>query len=143
MKATVQSTSHGMLTSSRSNDGRLDTGWRSAEQDHPWWAVIVGVNGLQYDLERVIVYQDLSVDCGKYRPNTNWNPDRWSGVRPAPVCVLIVLEVLMAFFRAFNCRIVYGLYLPTVILTVIWYSITHSLFLSRLKTFFLYKSFPL
>ena len=30
--------------------------------------------------------------------------------------------------RAFNCRILYGLYLPTVILTVIWYSITHSLF---------------
>jgi len=25
----------------------------------------------------------------------------------------IVLEVLMAFFRAFNCRILYGLYLPT------------------------------
>ena len=49
----------------------------------------------------------------------------------------------MAFFRAFNCRILYGLYLPTVILTVIWYSITHSLFLSRLKTFLLYKSFPL
>ena len=69
--------------------------------------------------------------------------DRWSGVRPAPVCVLIVLEVLMAFFRAFNCRILCGLYLPTVILTVIWYSITHSLFLSRLKTFILYKSFPL
>ena len=36
-----------------------------------------------------------------------------------------------------------SLYLPTVILTVIWYSITHSLFLSRLKTFLLYKSFPL
>ena len=49
----------------------------------------------------------------------------------------------MAFFRAFNCRILYSLYLPTVILTVIWYSITHSLFLSRLKTLFLYKSFPL
>jgi len=29
------------------------------------------------------------------------------------------------------------------LLTVIWYSITHSLFLSRLKTFILYKSFPL
>ena len=28
-------------------------------------------------------------------------------------------------------------------LTVIWYSITHSLFLSRLKTFLLCKSFPL
>jgi len=28
------------------------------------------------------------------------------------------------------------------LLTVIWYSITHSLFLSRLKTFLLYKSFP-
>ena len=26
----------------------------------------------------------------------NKNPDRWSGVRPAPVCVLVVLEVLMA-----------------------------------------------
>ena len=35
------------------------------------------------------------------------------------------------------------LYLPTVILTVIWYSITHSLFHSRLKTFLLCKSFPL
>jgi len=70
MKATVQSTSHRVLTSSRSNDGRLDTGWRSAEQDHPWWAVIVGVNGLEYDLERVIVYQDLSVDCGNSRNYT-------------------------------------------------------------------------
>ena len=29
--------------------------------------------------------------------------------------------------------ILYGLYLPTVILTVIRYSVTHSLFLSRLK----------
>jgi len=42
----------------------------------------------------------------------------------------------MAFFRAFNCRILYGLYLPKVILTVIWYSITHSLFLSGLKPSF-------
>ena len=40
----------------------------------------------------------------------------------------------MAFFRAFNCKILYGLYLPTVILTVIWYSITHSLFLSNLPS---------
>ena len=46
-------------------------------------------------------------------------------------------------FRVFNCRILYGLYLPTVILTVIWYSITHSLFHSRLNTFLLCKSFPL
>jgi len=37
--------------------------------------------------------------------------------------------------RAFNCRILYRHYLPTVILTIIWYSITHSLFHSRLKTF--------
>jgi len=43
---------------------------------------------------------------------------------------------------AFNCRILYGLYLPTVILTIIWYSITHSLFHSRLKTFLFCKSFP-
>ena len=43
-------------------------------------------------------------------------------------------------FRAFNCRILYGLYLPPVILTVIWYSVTHSLFLSRLKTFLLYTN---
>ena len=34
-------------------------------------------------------------------------------------------------------------WLPTVILTIIWYSITHSLFHSRLKTFLLCKSFPL
>jgi len=51
--------------------------------------------------------------------------------------------MLMALCRAFNCRILYGLYLPAVILTVIWYSITHSLLLSRLKTFLLCKSFPL
>ena len=44
--------------------------------------------------------------------------------------------------RAFNCGILYGLYLPTVILTIIWYSITHSLFYSRLKTSLLCKSFP-
>jgi len=44
---------------------------------------------------------------------------------------------------AFNCRIVYGHYLPTVIHTIIWYSITHSLFHSRLKTFLFCKSFPL
>ena len=43
----------------------------------------------------------------------------------------------------FNYRILYGLYLPTVILTIIWYSITHSLFHSRLKTFLFCKSFPL
>jgi len=33
-------------------------------------------------------------------------------------------------------------YLPTVILTIIWYSITHSLFHPRLKTFLFCKSFP-
>ena len=49
----------------------------------------------------------------------------------------------MAFFRAFNRRILYGLYLPTVILTVIWYSITHSLFLSGLKTFLLFPTVAL
>jgi len=59
------------------------------------------------------------------------------------VCVLIVLEVLMTFVQSIYCRILYGLYLPTVILTTTWYSLTHSLFLSRLKTFFLCKSFPL
>jgi len=41
----------------------------------------------------------------------------------------------MAFFRAFNCRILYGLNLPTVILTVVWYSITHSLLLPSLQIF--------
>ena len=39
-------------------------------------------------------------------------------------------------------RILYGHYLPTVILTIIWFSITHSLFHSRLKTFLFCKSFP-
>jgi len=34
------------------------------------------------------------------------------------------------------------LYPPTVILAIIWYSITHSLFHSRLKTFLFCKSFP-
>ena len=34
-------------------------------------------------------------------------------------------------------------YLPTVILSIIWYSITHSLFHSRLKTFLFCKSFPM
>jgi len=43
--------------------------------------------------------------------------------------------------RAFNCRMSYCLYLPTVILTITWYSITHSLFYSRLKTFLFCKSF--
>jgi len=32
---------------------------------------------------------------------------------------------------------------PTFILTIIWYSITHSLFHSKLKTFLFCKSFPL
>jgi len=32
---------------------------------------------------------------------------------------------------------------PTVILTIIWYSITHSLLHSTLKTFLFCKSFPL
>ena len=40
------------------------------------------------------------------------------------------------------CRILYGHYLPTVIVTIIWYSITHSLFHSRLKTSLFCKSFP-
>ena len=46
--------------------------------------------------------------------------------------------------RAFNRRILYGHYPPTVILTTstIWYSITHSLFHYRLKTFLFCKSFP-
>jgi len=44
--------------------------------------------------------------------------------------------------RAFNRRILYGHYPPTVILTIIWYSVTHSLFHSRLKTFLFCKSFP-
>ena len=38
--------------------------------------------------------------------------------------------------------ILYGLHLPTVILTITCYSITHSLFHSRLKTFLFCKSFP-
>jgi len=38
--------------------------------------------------------------------------------------------------RPATVRILYGHYLPTVILTIIWYSITHSLFHSRIKTFF-------
>ena len=42
-----------------------------------------------------------------------------------------------------NSMVLYGLYLPTVILTIIWYSITHSLYHSRLKTFLFCKSFPL
>jgi len=32
--------------------------------------------------------------------------------------------------------------MPTVILTIIWYSITHSLFHSRLKTFLLLQILP-
>ena len=32
--------------------------------------------------------------------------------------------------------------MPTVILTIIWYSITHSLFHPMLKTFLFCKSFP-
>jgi len=66
-----------------------------------------------------------------------------SAVRPAPVCVLIVLQVLTAFSEHSAVES-YTVYIcQQVILTVIWYSITHSLFLSRLKTFLLYKSFPL
>ena len=38
--------------------------------------------------------------------------------------------------------VLYGHYLPTVILTIIWYSFTHSLFHSRLKTFLFCKSLP-
>jgi len=48
----------------------------------------------------------------------------------------------LLFGRAFNCRILYGLYLLTIILTMIWYSITHSLFHSWLKTFLFCKSYP-
>jgi len=47
----------------------------------------------------------------------------------------IMVQLLLKFGSYFN-RILYRLYLPTVILTVIWYSITHSLFHSRLKTSF-------
>ena len=39
-----------------------------------------------------------------------------------------------------GCMDSHGLYLPTVILTIIWYSITHSLFHSWLKTFLFCKS---
>jgi len=53
----------------------------------------------------------------------------------------IMVQLLLKFGSYFN-RILYRLYLPTVILTVIWYSITHSLFHSRLKTFLFCKSFP-
>ena len=68
------------------------------------------------------------------------SPTRLWGMRCARVH--IVLEVLIAVCRAFNCKILYGLYLPTVIHTIIWYSITHSLFHPRLKTFLFCKSFP-
>jgi len=53
----------------------------------------------------------------------------------------IMVQLLLKFGSYFN-RILYRLCLPTVILTVIWYSITHSLFHSRLKTFLFCKSFP-
>ena len=53
------------------------------------------------------------------------------------ICIAVyIFNWHMAWWQscgAFNCRILYGLYLPTVILTIIWYSITHSLFHSRLK----------
>jgi len=47
-----------------------------------------------------IVWDSL-VECySSTQNNTNQNPDRWSGVRPAAVCVLIVLEVLKAVVQS-------------------------------------------
>jgi len=46
------------------------------------------------------------------------------------------------FYAGRVCGKFIGLYLPTLILTIIWYSITRSLFHSRLKTFLFCKSFP-
>jgi len=43
----------------------------------------------------------------------SWNPDRWSGVRPAPASVLVVLEVLRVVVRmcgAFSCGVLCGGY---------------------------------
>jgi len=58
------------------------------------------------------------------------------------ICFLIVLAVLMAVVQSiFSCIILYGHYLPTVIFYY-WYSITHSLFHSRLNIFLFFKSFP-
>ena len=45
-------------------------------------------------------------------------------LRPAPVCVLIVLEVLMAVV---NCRILYGRYAANIHIYHYYYSITLSL----------------
>jgi len=53
---------HSTVSVVRSPSLALSVAW-SAEQDHPCWAVLVGVDGLKYDLEQVIVYQDLSTNC--------------------------------------------------------------------------------
>ena len=64
----------------------------------------------------------LSVPCHSSEKTVNSGPclrghglqastNRWPSTKPC---------------RAFNCRILYGLYLPTVILTIIWCPPTHS-----------------
>jgi len=45
------------------------------------------------------------------------------------------IESICVNVRFFYRAALYGHYLPTVILTIIWYSITHQLFHSRLKTY--------
>ena len=65
-------------------------------------------------------------------------------------CLIIIFNYLLGqYFFCFSIFLVVCVhvffylyrYLPTVILTIIWYSITHPLFHSRLKTFSR-KSFP-
>ena len=53
-----------------------------------------------------------------------------------------LLCITIQHISNWDSPILYGHYLPTVILTIIWYSITYSLFHSRLKTFLFCKSFP-
>jgi len=65
---------------------------------------------------------------------TEFQTISWISVRRHQSVFLRVRRCRWQLCRAFNCRILYGLYLPTVIL--------YFHFHSRLKTFLFCKSFP-
>ena len=81
--------------------------------------------------------------CGRQkgiRPVKNWVMRCWHGCLSGARCRLAhgpadATATHWQLCKAFNFRILYGLYLPTVILTIIWWPPTHS-FTPGLKPFF-------
>ena len=91
--------------------------WRIVETAHDW--CIVGLVEAADGLWQPVTF--LPSDSRRGCPVLG---ERWISVRGHRSVYLSCLRCWWQLSRAFNCRILYSLYLPTVILNITWYSIT-------------------